>query len=249
MPPIARTGRIAVLAERMERKPVTPTSASLLIRRESAAFTYLAVGAAIAALVPWGLALNAVPLHSPALRAWLFLAMGAAGVFFARRAGLEIIPTGFRYPLRTSVIIGAALAAYLLLIDALVFRSALPTEYRVFIVTADLPSRLLYFVSRSFNEGIVYQLFFGSALVSLIGWAWRKDGRIAPGAYWVGLMLAHLLNLGINTPLALTYDLFRFVAPGLLWVYLYRRHGLTTVLLAHAATHVFLQPLLGVALR
>jgi hypothetical protein len=245
-----------MLVERMERKPVTPKYASPLIRPESAALTYVAMGGAIAALVPWGLALNAVPLHSPALRACLFVAMGATGLFFARRVGLEILTTGFRYPLRSAVIIGAALAAYLLLIDALVFRSALPPDYRAFIVTADLPARLLYFVSRSFNEGIVYQLFFGSALVSLIGWAWRKDGRIAPGAYWVGLMLAHLINLAINviagasvTPLALTYDLLRFVAPGVLWVYLYRHHGLTSVLVAHASTHVFLQPLLGLALR
>jgi hypothetical protein len=245
MPPIARTGRIAVLDYPWKAQPARP----------SAAYTYFAIGAVIAAIAPWGIGLSATPLHSPALRVSLFVAMGVTGLFLARRTGLEIIPTGFRYPLRAAVLIGAALAAYLLLVDALVFRSALPRGYVTFIVTADLPTRLLYFVLRSFSEGIVYQLFLGSALVALIGLAWRKDGCASQGAYWTGLILAHLINLAINviagasvTPLALTYDLLRFVAPGVLWVYLYRNHGLTTVLVAHASTHVFLQPLLGLAL-
>jgi hypothetical protein len=217
---------------------------------------YLAMGAAIAALAPWGIGLNAVPVHSSALRVCLIVAMGVAGLFFARRTGLDIAPTGFRHPVQVAVLIGAALAVYLLLIDGLVFRSALPSNYRTLIVTVDLPVRLLYFMLRSFNEGIIYQLFAGSTLVWLIGLAWRQgDGRIAPGAYWAGLILAHLLNLCINlfavaespmTLLALTYDLLRFGAPGILWAYLYRRHGLTTTLVAHAATHVFLQPLLAV---
>src|SRR5260370_22174316 len=126
------------------------------------------------------------------------------------------------------------------------------------IVSLGLPDRLAYFMLRSFSDGIVYQLFFGSTFVWLMGLTWRRaDGRIAPGAYWSGLILGHILNVFINliaiagppvTALVLTYDVLRFVAPGVLWAYLYRRHGLTTTLVAHAATHVFLQPLLGVAL-
>jgi hypothetical protein len=90
----------------------------------------------------------------------------------------------------------AALAAYLLLIHGMMFRSALPPDYVTMIVSLGLPDRLLYFMLRSFNDGIVYQLFLGSTLVWLVGLTWRRaDGRIAPGAYWTGLILAHVLNL------------------------------------------------------
>ena len=40
----------------------------------------------------------------------------------------------------------------------------------------------------------------------------------------------------------------RFFAPGLVWVFVYRRFGLAPTLIAHLVTHIFLQPLLGVAL-
>jgi hypothetical protein len=226
-----------VLVECKERKPPR-TDIRPLIRRESAASTYLALGAVIAAIAPWGIALNAAPVHSSALRVCLLLAMGVTGLFFARRTGLYIVPVGLRNPVRRAIFIGATLAAYLLLIDDLVFKSA-P-------IAVDLPGRLVYFVSRSISEGIVYQLFLGSMLVWLIGLIWREEDRIAPGAYWAGLLLAHGLNLCVNAaPTDLTYGLLRFVVPGVLWVYLYRRHGLTTTLVAHASTHVFLQPLLG----
>ena len=224
----------------------------------AASICLLTVGAVIAAIAPWGIGLNAVPVHSSALRVCLIIAMGATGLFFARRTGLHIVPTGLLHPVRVAVLIGAALAAYLLLIDGMIFRSALPPDYVTMIVSLGLPDRLAYFMLRSFSDGIVYQLFFGSTFVWLMGLTWRRaDGRIAPGAYWSGLILGHILNVFINliaiagppvTALVLTYDVLRFVAPGVLWAYLYRRHGLTTTLVAHAATHVFLQPLLGVAL-
>jgi hypothetical protein len=69
------------------------------------------------------------------------------------------------------------------------------------------------------------------------------------------MILAHVLNIYINvvaktvepfTPLILTYDMFRFVAPGILWGILYWRYRLATADLAHISTHIFLQPTLGI---
>jgi hypothetical protein len=216
----------------------------------------LAIGAAIAAIAPWGIAMGMATGHSPALRACLVFALGLIGLFFARRTGLEIMPTGLRHPVRVSFLIGAAVAVYVLFIDGFAFRSVLPTEYRAYFVEEGLTVRLIYFILRSFNECIIYQLFVGSTLVWIIGLVWRQaDGRIAPGAYWLAMVFAHLLNIYINvvaitvgpvTPLILTYDMLRFVAPGILWGILYWRYGLATADLAHISTHVFLQPMLGI---
>jgi hypothetical protein len=163
---------------------------------------------------------------------------------------LSIKPIGLRQPLLTATLCGAAMAAYLLFIDAVAFRSALPASYIAFMTGVDLPTRLLYFAYRSTYEAVVYQLLIGSALVWLLGLAWRKDGAIAPGAYWVGLALGHALNLYLNVHGSpLLYEALRFAAPGVLWIYLYRRHGFATCVLAHVSTHVFLQPMLGVVLR
>jgi len=224
-------------------------------RHTLAAWIYVGVGATIAAVVPWGLALNSVPVSSSGIRASLFIAMGGMGQILSRRIGLDILPTGFRMPLLAIVVSGACMAAYLVWIDAFVFRSALAPVYVAFIHTESLPTRLLYHELRSFNEGIVFQLFFGSMLTWFIGLGLRNDDRIAPSAYWIGLALGHFLNVCFNvfaipghpmTPQALAYDTFRYAAPGALWVYLYRRHGLTSALAANATTHLFLQPLLGI---
>lgn len=140
-----------------------------------------------------------------------------------------------------SLIAGVLVAAYLLLLDV-VFRAQLTGNGAESLPGISLWVRLIYYVLRSLNEGIVYQLFFGSVFVFLIGRVWRHDGAITPGAYWLGLILAHALNLAINVPFhasTFVYDTLRFFAPGILWAYLYRRHGLSVAIAAHAATHVF----------
>lgn len=218
----------------------------------------VAIGAAIAAIAPWGIAMGTATGHSPVLRACLVFALGLIGLFFARRTGLEIMPTGLKHPVRVSFLIGAAVAAYVVFIDGFALRSVLPTEYRAYFVEQGLAVRLIYFILRSFNEHIIYQLFVGSTLVWVMGLAWRQaDGRIAPGAYWLAMILAHVLNIYINvvattagplTPLILTYDFLRFVPPGILWGILYWRYGLATADMAHIATHIFLQPVLGIVL-
>jgi hypothetical protein len=222
------------------------------------ALILLVLGAGIAAEAPWGIAMGTALGHSPALRACLLLGLGVTGLFFARRTGLEIDSTGLRHPARVAFLIGAAVAAYVLVLDGLVFRSMLPPDYRTFIVTTGLVVRLFYFIARGINENIIYRLFLGSALVWVIGLAWRRtDGRIASGAYWLAMVLAQLINIYINviptavapvTPLVLTYDILRYVAPGVLWGLLYWRYGFFTAVLVHSATHIFLQPLLRIAL-
>lgn len=140
------------------------------------------------------------------------------------------------------------MAAYLLVIDGLLFRSSLPDDYHDFLVSSPLSIRLFYFTLRSVAEVITFQLAIGSTLVWLIARVRRgPEGSVTAGTCFMGLMSAHLLNVGINVPMAeaaFVYDVLRFFVPGLMWAFLYRRFGLSTVLIAHTSTHVFFQPLI-----
>lgn len=231
------------------KEPAPSSTVQRITARDAVPAALLVTGAVLAVLVPPCFPFPHASAYLAAVRALLMLATGMAGLYCARRCGLEIVPHGLRRPVRLSLIAGASVAAYLLLVDA-VFRAALTGDHAESLPGVALSVRLIYYVLRSVNEGIVYQLFFGSAFVFLIGRVWRHDGAIAPGAYWLGLILAHALNLAINVPFeasALAYDTLRFFVPGLLWAYLYRRHGLSVAIAAHVATHLFFQPLIGLA--
>ncbi|MFM0561045.1 hypothetical protein [Paraburkholderia sediminicola] len=231
------------------KEPASSSTVHRVTARDAVPAALLVTGALIAALVPPFFPFAHAAGYLPAVRALLMLATGMAGLYCARRCGLEIMPHGLRHPVQLSLIAGALVAAYLLLVDA-VFRAALPVDHAESLPGVVLSVRLMYYVLRSVNEGIVYQLFFGSALVFLIGRVWRHDGAISPGAYWLGLILAHAFNLAINVPFdasAFVYDTLRFFVPGILWAYLYRRHGLSVAIAAHAATHLFFQPLIALA--
>jgi hypothetical protein len=215
--------------------------------RDAVPAALLVTGALLAALISPLFPFPHADATLPAVRALLMLTMGVAGVYLARRCRLEIMPHGLTHPAWVSLTAGALVAAYLLLLDA-AFRAAGLAGSAEALPDTALSVRLVYYVLRSVNEGIVYQLFFGSALVFLIGRVWHRDGAIASGAYWLGLVLAHVLNLAINVPFHAStsgYDTLRFFVPGILWIYLYRRYGLCMAIAAHAATHVFFQPFIA----
>jgi hypothetical protein len=223
------------------------------------ALVIVAVGAAIAALTPFDRAFDAATFNAPLFRATLLVALAAIGLVCAARIGAPVESSGLRHPLATPLVIAAAMAAYLTVLDLWVFRSYLPTGYVAFISTAGLPDRLAYFMLRAFNESILYRLFLASVLVWILGLFWRRaDGLPANGCYWTAIVAVQALNIAINvifladpslTPAHLLHDALRYVFPGVLWGYLYFRHGFTTDEIAAVGTHLFFQPLLSLVLR
>jgi len=213
------------------------------------AIPVLCAGAVIAIIAPWGLPLDGVMAHAPMLRVISLLFITIIGIGCAHRCGLYIAPQNNNCTLLPSVIAGAVMAGYLLLVDGFLFRSSLPKDYHAFIVGNSLFLRLLYFTLRSVAEVIVFQLAIGSTLVWLLARIWHDPrGRVIPAACFIGLMFAHLLNVYFNVPIesgSLVYDVLRFFAPGLMWAFLYCRFGLVAVLIAHSSTHVFFQPLIS----
>jgi len=123
-------------------------------------------------------------------------------------------------------------------------------------MSAPLALRMTAFMLRAFNENILYRLFLGSLLIWLIGLVWKRpDGRPATGAFLAGFALSQALNVWINvtsqapiTPIGLLHDTLRYFAPGMVWSWLYWRHGFQSNEIASTSVHLFFQPLLTLGL-
>ena len=215
------------------------------------ALVTLAIGSVIAAIGPFDVAFGLSTGGSAVLRAVALPAMGLAGLFFASRVGLTVPTFGLRHPVRTPLAVAFAVAFAVAAIDGFVFRPLLLPDYVEYFRNSDDAERLLYFMLRAFNEQIIYRLFLMSFLVWGLGLIWRGDGgRPANGAYWAAMTMAQVANIAINMPLPATptmlcYDIARYICPGIVWGYLYWRHGFMTAEIAHVGTHPFLQPALG----
>jgi len=214
----------------------------------------LAIGSLIAAIAPFDNAFDMLTGGSAVLRVLALPAFGLAGIFFARRVGLPVSAAALRHSLRTPLLIALGVAIAVAVIDGFVFRAILPAEYVHSMTSVGTGERLIYFMLRAVNEQILYRLFLMSVLVWGLGLVWRgENGRPANGAYWLAILLAQVINISINvplpeTPLLLLYDTARYICPGIVWGYLYWRHGFATAELAHVGTHPFLQPALGILL-
>lgn len=219
------------------------------------AVAVVAIGCVIAAIAPFDLALAYVTGDSATARVCLVFAMACAGLFFAAKCDLHLPASGLRFPALTPVAVALLVAVYVTIIDCLVFRTILSQSYVDIFNNIPLGQRLLIFMLRAWNENIIYRLFVMSTLSWLLGLVWKADtGRAAAGAFLLAAILAQVINIYINvvsqasapvTATILAYDLVRYVFPGVLWGYLYWRHGFATAEIASVGTHPFLQPLLG----
>lgn len=216
----------------------------------------LAVGASIAAMAGFDAAFNLATQNQPLHRIVGFLVIASTGWLCARRADLHLLPRSNHIAVAIAAAVAVAMAAGIALVDALLFRSHVAPEYVALIQGLTPADRILYFSMRAFNEEVFYRLFLTSAIAWVLGhWLRNEAGMIPSGAYWIAIVSAQTLAILVNvilphpladvTPTFALYTLIRFVAPGIVWGYLYWRHGLVTAQLAHIGTHLFLQPILG----
>ena len=206
----------------------------------------------IAWVGPFDIPVNIATFGQPALRVALILAMISVGAFCAHKTGLHIEGVGAARPLVVGAAAAFLTAVYIALIDGFLFRSIAPQYYVQFIHGIGLSQRLTYYFMRAYQESVIYRLFLFSALIyGLTIW---RGGRSLPAWQLVSAMIGvQALNVLLNTvapePISLqilAYDGARYLVPGSVWGWLYWRFGFATLEVAHAGSHVFLQPALGV---
>jgi len=217
--------------------------------------TALGVGSLIAAVAPFDLAFDSLTHGSPLARALALPVIGIVGFLAARRVGLGFGLKDLEYPVGFPILVAALVAAGVAIVDGFLFRGYLSSNYVQIFSTVGLTSRLLYFMPRAFNENLIYRWCVMSTLIWMIGTLWHDaDRRPADGAYWLGIVLAQVINISINvvavshspvTPGLLVYDCIRYIVPGVIWGYLYWRHGFVAAEIASVGTHPLLQPALG----
>ena len=209
----------------------------------------------IAALQPFDVLFAAATFGQPVLRGSAIVAMALAGGAAAHRVGLQVGPTAGRrsllVPLLTAVVVavGCALADW-------VFKPSLHAPYARFMTGVPLAARMALYMLRAFNENIIYRLFLGSVLAWALGRVWKgREGAPAEGAIWTAFALAQAVNVWANvtslapvTAPAVLHDTLRYFAPGMVWSWLYRRHGFQANEIASTSVHLFFQPLAGLLL-
>jgi len=212
----------------------------------------LGVAGLIAWLIPFDQGVETLTGGQPAPRCALLLAAALAGLFLTRRVGLHVEPQNLKRPVLTPVAVGLAVAIGCTLADRLLSGGASEGYVRD-MAHAPLVTRWLYYIMRAFDENILYRLFLASGLAWLFS---RLRGTAEPrpttGAFAAAFVVAQLVNIWINasslhalTPIALVHDAVRYVAPALVWSWLFWKHGFQSNEIACTTVHVWLQPLAG----
>lgn len=194
-------------------------------------------GVLLAAMIAGGMALSPrVGLRMPLVSSW------TQGEPFTN--GKQLLTAG--------LVGGAFTGVALVTMDAVFFLKDLPASMTAFF---DVPlwKRLLAGVVYG---GITEELLMRLFLVSLFAWVLGKffkapDGRPAAGAFWAAIFLVALLfglgHLPITsaitplTPLVVVRALVLNGFAGVVFGYLYWRHGLEAAILAHMSAHLVMQ--------
>lgn len=197
----------------------------------------------------------------------------AAGLFLGKQIGLgapelEAWRSGSPRPglarrLALAAIIGLATGFILIALDAFLFLPRTGLDLAKWMADVPLWKRLL---AGLFYGGITEELITRLFLVTLLAWAlgkfWRTpsgrpEGHPTPGAICAAILIATFLfalghlplaaRLGELTPWLIARVLVLNSFAGTIYGYLYTRRGLESAMTAHAATHIPLQILAGMA--
>jgi hypothetical protein len=160
------------------------------------------------------------------------------------------------YPSRRSLILavvaGLGFGAYMALADTLVFRGAVPGSQAALVATSSVLQRIAFFARGAVIDELEFQLVLMTALV----WLFIALARTVRGScYWIAILsvafiayplfhLAYLASLDF-TALVVLREIALHGAAGVLWGYLYWRHGFVAAALGHVSAHIALEPLLG----
>jgi hypothetical protein len=206
----------------------------------------MAVAAAVAWLQPFDRLFAALTFGQPVLRAGVIVLIAGVGLKASRHIGLIVGPKGASASLLPPILVAAGVAVACAGVDRL-FRSTLSPHYLELMTRTPLLPRVVGFMMRAFNENVIYRLFLGSVLTAGL-LSWRP--RLGAAAFWLGFGAAQLVNIWANvtsagpiTPIGVFHDLVRYVAPGMVWSWLFWRRGFQANEVASTSVHILFQPL------
>jgi hypothetical protein len=161
-----------------------------------------------------------------------------------------------RHGLRSLVlaaVLGLSFGLWMAIADAWLFASAVPRVQHEMLASVPTLSRIALFARGALFDEVEFRLIALTGLAWLIarttGW---RDGR----AVWSAILLVALVLYPLGTwgyfgaldwsGLTVTRELLLHGGAGVLWGWLYWRHGWLAGVTGHVAAHLSLQPLLGV---
>jgi hypothetical protein len=150
----------------------------------------------------------------------------------------------------TVVAVGASIVGCTLGVVAVdaAFRSTLTSQYVSAFTGLHPWLTTVLMISQATRDEILGRLILVGGMVTVAGFVLR--GRTIPPAVLAAIFLVAQIFILLpqlptpNSTVELTYDTFRYAAPGLLWGWLFWRHGFVGALLGHAGTHLVLDPAL-----
>ena len=155
-------------------------------------------------------------------------------------SGLRLWPDDLPAACRAVAASVVGVTAFILILDAIVFRRVLPADYVTTYTSPLLPRTLLACFGAGVEE-VIFRLVGMTAIVVALCF-WRRP--VPAAGFVAAILLSQLANV---LPIVLAYPLWgtlRFWAVGSLWGFLYWRHGWAAALVAHGTIHLLLDPLL-----
>jgi hypothetical protein len=163
--------------------------------------------------------------------------------------GLRMLPHGGAHPLTISTLAGLAFGIYMALADALIFRSVIPSSQVVLVSGLSAFGRIAYFIPLAVADELVFRL----VLMSLLVWLFTAVAGLHARCFWMAILGTALLiypalhqpylSALVPTPLTVLREIMLHGGAGILWGYLYWRHGLLAAVAGHIGAHFSLQPL------
>ncbi|MFC3174803.1 hypothetical protein ACFOD9_11125 [Novosphingobium bradum] len=155
--------------------------------------------------------------------------------------------------LAVAVACGLTFGAWMALADATMLRGAVPPIQREMVAQFTIAQRLAFNWWGALGDEVALRL----GVVTTLAWLARRCGLGGWRAFWPAILAAALLVWPLTvlpylsslhwSALALVREVLLHGAAGVLWGWLYCRHGWLAGLAGHWAAHVALQPLLWIS--
>lgn len=158
--------------------------------------------------------------------------------------GLRLRPKNWSAAAKAISVSIAGVTLFILILDGILFRQSLPSDYVVFYTSPLIPRTPVVAVLASLEE-VKFRLVLMTLMIVALG-CWRRP--LPPIAFVAVILACQFANVGSLVIADPVYASLRYWAVGSVWGLLYWRHGWLAALIGHSATHFILDPLLMLVL-